>query len=50
MSNFLNNLKDIIKNNFNPLELKLGLLIVIGFAAYFAGRVLGVFYSHIINS
>lgn len=50
MSDLWNNLKEYIKANFTPLELKLWLLVVIGFVSYFLGRALGVFYSHLIHS
>lgn len=46
----INSIKDFIKNNFSPLEIKIWCLILIGFVAYFAGRILGVFYSHMINT
>lgn len=45
----LRNLRELIQDNFSPLEIKLWLLVIIGFIAYFAGRVLGVFYSHMIS-
>jgi len=46
----LKDIKEVIKNNFSPLEIKIWILIIVGYVAYFAGRFLGVFYSHLINS
>lgn len=46
----LSNLRDMIKNNFSPLDVKIWLVVIIGIIAYFAGRCIGILYSYIINS
>jgi len=46
----LSNLRDMIKNNFSPLDVKIWLVVIIGIIAYFADRCIGILYSYIINS
>ncbi|NLJ81448.1 MAG: hypothetical protein GX335_10575 [Firmicutes bacterium] len=49
-ANIYSRIKDFIKKNFSPLEIKIGLIVILGFIAYFIGRKIGIIHSHIINA